>query len=654
MLEYWMSATSASLSDNSWLGFHLVSGNDKLTEISNAAQYLAHRSIMEQANVKDRKKVTHRGRVHGSQFAQACGASVEAIAQHGNWALNRLSTHYLSRVDAGVALHMAGFNPPNERLWLLRNNVIPPVELQRQVFPFIEDQFPGDEDWKAWIENIMLDRDVYHGRMIHPMRTRKTPFARRRRQSAGTRGTDAGASDDDHNNNSDSDDDNDNGDDEEDDEEDYTIAKRRHLILLAHLRKVVLQDAAVLMELGNQDEHCRYHYHHVFDYDVFKTQLFIDFRAKLHADMLTATSPITDSLAANAPGIHSHLRSVESRVADLGLVMEAELGNARSAREARERAVHALAATHGKIVNACLIDLRREIRSLRNEAATNSKEIKQVIGRIATRVNAIIAEEISHMAVQSAHQPPIPEQEAIDLSLGSDEELTMDLDLDVPDPFLASAATSSEPTSFQETSVQCEEHNTAHSANDDLTSMEQVPELEGPPSSSLDHTLPTLESIDSLMSMIFATVSSPPKPLDMPVYTMLPRDSSVDDLWQEWFYGVNGNPSLLQVNQWYGASWRRGSTKTASNANAVMYLFKKNIVHAVLRSFPPDRDMPLLEREAEALLSIRNRIESAGSINMFAKSLPKKAPKRKPIGISPKTSIPQPSSRQEADDESPV
>ncbi|KAG0249507.1 hypothetical protein BGZ95_007512, partial [Linnemannia exigua] len=90
----------AYLTDNSWIGFHLVTGNDKLTEISNTVQYLAHKAIMEQANIKDRSKVTYRGRIHGSQYAQACGASVEAIAQHGNWAHNRLATHYLSRVDA--------------------------------------------------------------------------------------------------------------------------------------------------------------------------------------------------------------------------------------------------------------------------------------------------------------------------------------------------------------------------------------------------------------------------------------------------------------------------------------------------------------------------------------------------------------------------
>ncbi|KAG0331720.1 hypothetical protein BG000_010649 [Podila horticola] len=78
----------ASLANNSWLEFSLVSVNCKNDGICNSGQYLAHRKIMVQANIEENKKVTHRGRVHGSEFTQACGASVEAIAQHGNWAFN--------------------------------------------------------------------------------------------------------------------------------------------------------------------------------------------------------------------------------------------------------------------------------------------------------------------------------------------------------------------------------------------------------------------------------------------------------------------------------------------------------------------------------------------------------------------------------------
>ena len=101
------------------------------------------------------------------------------------------------------------------------------------------------------------------------------------------------------------------------------------------------------------------------------------------------------------------------------------------------------------------------------------------------------------------------------------------------------------------------------------------------------------------MAMISAAAPPPIKPLEMPTYTMVPRDASLDDHWQEWFYGVSGNPSILQLNEWYNTSWRRGSTKTISNANAVMYMYKKNIIHAVLKSFPPDRETPLVNEYEE-------------------------------------------------------
>ncbi|KAI8598387.1 hypothetical protein EDD21DRAFT_417800 [Dissophora ornata] len=123
---------------------------------------------------------------------------------------------------------------------------------------------------------------------------------------------------------------------------------------------------------------------------------------------------------------------------------------------------------------------------------------------------------------------------------------------------------------------------------------------------------------------------------------MLPHDPSLEDIWQEWFHGVNGKPSILQLNKWFSTSWRRGSTKAISNANAAMYLFKKNIVHAILQSFPPGSDELLVEREAAALISAKKRIERAGSINMFERSLPKKAPKRKPMGTTSQSSAPQP------------
>ncbi|KAG0008263.1 hypothetical protein BGZ82_004772, partial [Podila clonocystis] len=89
--------------------------------------------------------------------------------------------------------------------------------------------------------------------------------------------------------------------------------KIKFYIILAHLRKVVLQDAAALMEL-ELDPACQYDLHHIFQHRVFKNPLFIQFRADLALKMRTATSPISDSLALNAPAIQHGLQHLSTQL----------------------------------------------------------------------------------------------------------------------------------------------------------------------------------------------------------------------------------------------------------------------------------------------------------------------------------------------------
>ncbi|KAK3810752.1 MAG: hypothetical protein J3Q66DRAFT_413873 [Benniella sp.] len=92
-------------------------------------------------------KVTHGGREAGARHAHASRASIEDITHHDNWNHHRLVTHYLTQVSKEVPYEMAGFTLPKEEFWLERNTVILPKELQKMIFPFIEDLFPGNKDW---------------------------------------------------------------------------------------------------------------------------------------------------------------------------------------------------------------------------------------------------------------------------------------------------------------------------------------------------------------------------------------------------------------------------------------------------------------------------------------------------------------------------
>ncbi|KAF8939869.1 hypothetical protein BGZ58_008497 [Dissophora ornata] len=89
------------------------------------------------------------------------------------------------------------------------------------------------------------------------------------------------------------------------------IPKLRIFILLTRLRKVVLQDAAVLMALRNPE--FRNSEHHIFREQVFGSALFLEFQVQLLQSVETSKSPVSDSLAANAPAINHEFRSLHMR-----------------------------------------------------------------------------------------------------------------------------------------------------------------------------------------------------------------------------------------------------------------------------------------------------------------------------------------------------
>ena len=137
-------------------------------QLSPAAHYASIRQLFIAAGVISKKK-THLPRGAGSRHAQDAGADIAAIENHGGWGKGRLSTHYLSRISDDVPSKMAGCTLPGERLWLSRNTLLPPVELQRMLFPCVEDYAKESghyADWLQWTENLMMDKGMYHNRPV--------------------------------------------------------------------------------------------------------------------------------------------------------------------------------------------------------------------------------------------------------------------------------------------------------------------------------------------------------------------------------------------------------------------------------------------------------------------------------------------------------
>lgn len=248
--------------------------------MSKSAQYQGQRSLLQTAQVIT-SKPTHIHRGSGARHAQGVGVDVKAIEQHGHWNHDRVWSHYLSSAPTGaVAFKMAGFKD-GLRPWHRRNCLTPPVELQRQIFPFIESYFQDQPDWLRWTENVMMDRDTFNDR---PSETRMKVLLE-------------------------------------------DCFKIRILLLLTHLRKVILQDAVILWSL-HKDVKLTFEYwrHHIFSLEVFKSPLFTDFKADLVAAMARTTAPETDSVHAMTPVFNSHFKALRSQIEDLG-AMEGRLGN---------------------------------------------------------------------------------------------------------------------------------------------------------------------------------------------------------------------------------------------------------------------------------------------------------------------------------------
>lgn len=121
---------------------------DKEEGISGVQQYNATKKIFLEHGIHT-SRVTHGGRHAGAMEAESLGIPIDSIKKGGGWKdrLGRLETHYLGKVPSEFARGMAGFW--NKPFGLERNRVDPPLELQQEIFPWIENYFgENNADWK--------------------------------------------------------------------------------------------------------------------------------------------------------------------------------------------------------------------------------------------------------------------------------------------------------------------------------------------------------------------------------------------------------------------------------------------------------------------------------------------------------------------------
>ncbi|KAF9368227.1 hypothetical protein BGX21_006728, partial [Mortierella sp. AD011] len=284
------------------------------------AQIAAVNRIYERNKIVSNKK-THGGRHAGSLQAQAQGASYGDISAAGRWSSKQgaMEISYLSNLPFGAAVVMAQYKEQGS--CLARDRVSPPVELQRAIFPWIEDIYgPPESDsgqeWRKQCEVAMSGADENEpeplGAKKDDVERAQTPkeqqWGRQRRQQGPKAAPSASEPTESV------------GDEEPgssslvadtttpDTYDAKAIYKRAFLKLLVRCRRIILQDAAVLMhyKLGN----------YLLEDEVFQSQLFENFAKQVIEAQEKPQDDRLQQCEAAMPIVASEIRSSRESVAD--------------------------------------------------------------------------------------------------------------------------------------------------------------------------------------------------------------------------------------------------------------------------------------------------------------------------------------------------
>ncbi|KAG0218295.1 hypothetical protein BGX33_007800 [Mortierella sp. NVP41] len=240
---------------STFLVFEHNNNNNKKTRMDDNALKRSRKAVMEMLH--DVPSLTNGSTVEGgvttrvfAKYPSNIQAENDKYAQLASWIRLGLSPSYLRPSQTSEPYQMAAILTKAEadQVCVEREQHLPPLELQRQIFPFVEDMFPGNADWIQWIDNIMSGQPESAGR---PERDRPINFNK-------------------------------------------YIPAIRIGILLVYLRKVILQDAVALLgcksrRQGSDEECLRF-----ARYPVFKSQLFREFQSSVQSSSATmAKTPKT-------------------------------------------------------------------------------------------------------------------------------------------------------------------------------------------------------------------------------------------------------------------------------------------------------------------------------------------------------------------------
>ncbi|GJJ68189.1 hypothetical protein EMPS_00535 [Entomortierella parvispora] len=615
--------------DDSWRQIYLVFHTDRLKKLPNIA-HVGGMSMLFQRSGIETDNPTHYDRHSGANLAYALGQDIRAIEHRGGWKKDQeCSTpisHYLHPLPKGVAYALAGSTrngmPPIVKRSVLR----PPVALQKKVFPFLEECFGGHPDWLALLENIMEDRDELFNRSTTKERIPNTT-------------------------------------------EINVVLRLKFLRMLAHLRKILLQDSAVLMET-KPDNFMSYAHHEIFDDDVFKDPLFIYNTSSIHAEFRNLDTKMTNGFQDAKTELRTFTRTVkETTDSDLQRLGDSIATAVGSLVSEHLREISDVLASHTANYNLAISHaLRRAVEaSTMNSMADFLEELNLVSStqESAPSVHPGIAQQRRGMQrrVQlEQHEQTTMEETMVDLTgvsqaedeQGHEQDHEQDHELDHeqdherdheqereqddPEPdYEPDYEPDHEPDheiDMMETEGLPRRQSTEQGVHSS-TAPSPMPNPASPPSlaAPIDHN-ELLSRMDELALELGTTYN----PLrgeyvsEEPV-EMISNYCSIRDLWKEWFQGVRGRPSIWVLN---GVRGRRVFALNGKSANTVwrwrandrnfplkpnsydaQWKFKKDVVYQVLKvMLELDSSTPLAVREETALTAVE-KAQGKMSLNAF-------------------------------------
>lgn len=223
-----------------------------MTALTGRVQIETTSSIMHACQVYS-SKITHAGRHAGTKEAYDLKLNLEHIRHLGRWVMGQMENFYAPKNPIVGAFYMAHFNDRDAPYFIERDMVNPPLELQRKIFPWIETSFKDIPDKDAsWVEECNAEMEG-----IDPKKTTENDvFWDRILDGSAKRLSQVHTSD--------------------------VIERSGFLKLMVRMRRVILQDAVILMDTKNSDGTETLSNRLIESLpQIFQSQAFLDFKSQL-------------------------------------------------------------------------------------------------------------------------------------------------------------------------------------------------------------------------------------------------------------------------------------------------------------------------------------------------------------------------------------